>query len=227
MFNSLISPLILLGLGFALRRWKDAGMTFVLIWLGLMAVLGSILTLDAPGWPHLVGIVPAAALLAAVALDQILVIGKKIIGAHAGEFLTALIILFLAIVGWINWNQYYLAVKDNASVTTMIGRYIYSLPQDVTACSLLSGPPLSVRETYFLAWPHKLVDINPDAPDSDLNTCTGSSLVWVISPENAGRLDAVRARWPNGIVQKYSFPHYDYTLTFYLVGVVPPSFPTK
>ena len=223
MFNFLISPLILLGLGFALRRWKDAGMFFVLIWLGLMAMLGSILTLDATPWSHVVGIVPAAALLIAVAFDQILELGKKIFGAHASEFIAILIAIFLATVGYINWNQYYLAVKDNAAPPAMIGRYIYSLPTDVTACSLLSGPPLIVRETYFLAWPHKLVDIKPDAPDSDLDACGGSSLVWVISPENIGRLDAIRTRWPNGIVQTHTFPNTDYTLTFYLVGVVPPA----
>ena len=224
MFNSLVSPLILLGFGFALRRWKDAGMTFVLIWLGLMAVLGSILTLDAPFWPRLVGIVPAAALLAAIALDQIFELGKKTLGPHAGVLITALLALFLMVVGYTNWNQYYLAVKDNASATALVGRYIGSLPLDVTACGLLSGPPLTVRETYFLAWPHKLVDIQPDAPDSDLDTCTGPSLVWVISPENIDRLDTIRARWPDGIVQNYDFPHNDYTLTFYLVGVVPPIF---
>jgi hypothetical protein len=227
MFSSLVSPLILLGFGFALRRWKDAGMTFVLIWLGLIAVLGSILTLDAPSWPHLVGIIPAAALLAAVALDQIFELGKKIFGAHAVVFITAVVTIFLAISGYLNWNQYYSAVKDNAAIPVVIGRYINSLPVDVTACSLISGQPLTTRETYFLAWPHKLVDINPDAPDSDLENCTGSSIVWVISPENISRLDSIRTRWPNGIVQNYKFPHDDYTLTFYLVGVIPPTFPTK
>ena len=38
-----------------------------------------------------------------------------------------------------------------------------------------------------------IVDIKPDAPDSELDTCTGSSIVWVISPENIARLDAIRA----------------------------------
>ncbi len=65
------------------------------------------------------------------------------------------------------------------------------------------------------------MDIKPDAPDSD-PTADRIFLVWVISPENIGRLDAIRARWPNGIVQSHDFPGFDYTLTFYLVGVAPP-----
>jgi uncharacterized membrane protein YhaH (DUF805 family) len=225
MFNPLISPLILLGLGFSLRRWKDVGLAFILIWLTLMLVLGSIITLDAPSWPHLVGIVPPAAFLAAVVLNQILVLCKQNFGDLAAKLLTIAITILLATTGYINWNQYYSAVKENAAAPVVIGRYINSLPLDVTACSLLSGTPLNVRETLFLAWPHKLIDISPLSPDSELDICTGSSLVWVISPENIGRLDEIRSRWPNGMVQNYNFPHYDYPLTFYLVDVVPPTIP--
>jgi len=71
--------------------------------------------------------------------------------------------------------------------------------------------------TTFLIWPRELVDIAPDAPDSALDACAGSSLVWVVSPENIGRLDAIRTRWPDGIVNKIT--NHEYTLTFYLVGV--------
>jgi 4-amino-4-deoxy-L-arabinose transferase-like glycosyltransferase len=223
MFSSILSPLIILGLGFALRRWKDAGMTFILIWLGLTAVMGSVLTLDAPFWPRLVGIIPPAAFLAAVALEQILEVGKKIFGSKSVILITAIFTIFLATAGYQNWNQYYLAVKESGSPSTVTGRYIARLPLDVTACSIISGPPLNVRETYFLAWPHKLIDIAPDAPDSALDTCTGSSIVWVISPENISRLDAIRARWPNGIVQERYLAKFNYTLTFYLIGVVPPA----
>jgi hypothetical protein len=227
MFHALISPLILLGLAFALRRWKNAGMAFILIWLGIIVVMGSILTIDAPFWPRLVGIVPAAALLIAVALDQILEIAKNTLGNYAVVFVSGLMVILLVTVGYLNWNLYYQTVKSNAAAPAMVGRYIGRLPLNVTACSITSGPPLSVRETYFLAWPHKLVDIKPDAPDSDLDTCSGSSLVWVISPENIGRLDAIRARWPDGIVQKHEFVGFNYIMTFYLVGITPPESSTQ
>jgi 4-amino-4-deoxy-L-arabinose transferase-like glycosyltransferase len=223
MFSSLLSPLIFLGLGYSLRRWKEPGLTLVLIWLGLTMVLGSILTVDAPFWPRLVGVVPAAALLAALALDQMFELVGKILGSRASVLVTALVVILLITVGCLNWNQYYLTVKENAAPTVVTGRYINSLPADVTACSLLSGPPLIVRETYFLAWPRKLVDIKPDAPDTDLDSCTGSALVWVISPENISRLEAIRLRWPNGVVHRYTFPNSDYTMTFYLVGINPPA----
>lgn len=218
MFSSLVSPLIVLGLGSALRRWKDAGMTFMLIWLALLMVLGSILTIDPPFSPRLVGIIPAAAFLAAVALDQLLELGRKIFGAQAVVFLVALMAVFLGIVGYRNWNEYYQVVKDNGTPPTMAGRFISHLPLDVTACGIFNEFQFSTHgTTSFLLWPRRLVDIEPNAPDSDLEKCTGSSLVWVISPENVGRLDAIRARWPNGIVHELT--SHDYILTFYLVGV--------
>ncbi len=221
MFSSLISPLIALGLGFALRRWKDAGMAFMLIWLALMLVLGSVLTIDPPFGPRLVGIIPAAAFLAAVVLDQLFELGRKTFGAQAFTFVAALMAVFLVTVGYLNWNEYYQVVKDNATPPTVAGRYISRLPLDVTACGIFNEFKFSEHgTTTFMIWPRKLVDIEPDAPDADLEKCAGSSLVWAISPENIGRLDAIRSLWPNGIVQKLT--NHDYTLTFYLVGVEPP-----
>ncbi len=221
MFNSLLSPLILLGLGFAIRRWKQAGTAFVLIWLTMIMVLGSILTIDAPFWPRLVGIIPAAALLIAFVFEQTLELGKKVLGSYGTGLVVSFIVLFLVMVGSLDWNQYYRFVKESGSPSTLTGRYIGRLPEDVTACGI-TNPPLSVRETSFLAWPRKLVDIAPDAPDSELDKCAGSSIVWAISPEYIGRLDAIRARWPNGILDERFMPKFNYTMTFYLVGVQPP-----
>jgi hypothetical protein len=99
MFRSLVSPLILLGFGYALRRWKNAAMAFILIWLTVVMVLGSVLTIDAPFWPRLVGILPAAALLISIAFDQIIELGRRIFGSPGTAFISALIAVFLATVG--------------------------------------------------------------------------------------------------------------------------------
>jgi len=124
----------------------------------------------------------------------------------------------LAAVGFLNWNEYYSIVKDNGTPPSVAGRFINRLPLDVTACGMFNDFQFSSHgTTTFLIWPRELVDIAPDAPDSALDACAGSSLVWVVSPENIGRLDAIRTRWPDGIVNKIT--NHEYTLTFYLVGV--------
>jgi 4-amino-4-deoxy-L-arabinose transferase-like glycosyltransferase len=221
MFSSLISPLILLGLAFTVRRWKQIGIFLILSWLACMTIFGGILTVDAPAWPRLIGILPAAAILIAITLDQVIEFGGKFINSKVSSVITAFIILFLVIVGWQNWQLYYSTVKENASVPAFTGRYISHFPENVTACGLITGPQLSVRETLFLAWPHKIVDVSPASFEADLNYCTGSSIVWIISPENVGRLEAIQVRWPHGVLQKHTFPT-GYELTFYLVGVNPP-----
>lgn len=222
MFNSLLSPLIVLGFSSVLHRWKESGIFLALSWLGLTATLGSILTHDAPFWPRIVGIILVAALLAALAIEQIIEYVKKTYSVPVMQFAIVMITATLAVSGYMNWDQYYKFAKNNGTAPAIIGRYINSLPEDITACSLLSGPPLAVRETSFFAWPRTLVDIPPDAPDSELEKCIGKSLVWVISPENIGRLDVIRTKWPDGIIQTYEFPYYEYPITFYLVGVSPP-----
>ncbi|MCA2002327.1 MAG: glycosyltransferase family 39 protein, partial [Chloroflexi bacterium] len=226
MFNSIVSPLIALGLAAALRRWKNAGAAFVLVWLAIIFALGSVLTIDAPFWPRLVGIVPAAAFLIAVALEQIRELVVRLFGVRYAGLTAALIALFIAFSGYNTWNAYYLFVKNSASPSTLTGRYISMLPPEVVACGI-TDPPLKVRETSFLAWPHKLVDISPDAPDSDLEKCGGDSIVWAISPQYIDRLDAVRARWPQGILDQRYMERFDYTMTFYLVNVEPPQFERK
>ncbi len=126
-------------------------MAFVLIWLGSIAVLGGILTLDAPFWPRLIGIVPAAALLAAVALDQILELGRKVFGRHAVVFISALIAILLAVVGYLNWNQYYSAVKENASAQVVTGRSLTASRRTLPRVACLVGLRLLFVKHIF--WP--------------------------------------------------------------------------
>lgn len=74
-----------------------------------------------------------------------------------------------------------------------------------------------MRETYFLAWPRQVVDLPPDVPDAMLGTCPGLPFVWVLSYNHVDRLDALRARWPGGIVEEHREPDGDLVFTSYLV----------
>jgi 4-amino-4-deoxy-L-arabinose transferase-like glycosyltransferase len=221
MFSPLISPLIILGLGAAIRRWKEPGHYLAIIWLGLMVVMGSILTIDSPFWPRMVGIVPIVAFLIALALDQFIELGNEFFHKSIPNLKTGLVVILLFIVGLTSWNQYYAYAQSNGAPMAIIGRYLSNMPLNITACGLFDGPPLlSVRETYFQAWPRTIIDIKTDGPDSDLTACTGSALVWVISPEHKDRLQSIRALWPGGIEQEYAVN--DYVITYYLVDVPAP-----
>lgn len=218
MFSSLVSPLIALGFGFSLRRWKDAGLAFILIWLCLLLTLGGILTIDTPFTPRLVGLIPAAAFLAALVLEQLLEVVERISGATAVRPFSVFISIFMIVVGWRNWNEYHSIMRDNGTPPTIAGRFISQLPMDITACGIFNEFRFDDHATVtFMVWPRKIVYIPADAPDSALEECGDSPLVWAISPENTSRLDAIRSRWPQGIL--HTETRQDYTVTFYLVGL--------
>ena len=223
MFNAFLSPLIVLGIGSALRRKRDAGVVFIFIWIGLMMVLGSIFTVDAPFWPRLVGIIPAGAILAALAIDQIL--NFRIISTRKiyKKMTPLFFVCFFVYVGWVNWVSYYKSVEMNATGPVFLGRYIQHLPEDVTVCGFLVDPPLNVREIIFLTWPRKLVDFAPDTPNEDLYNCNGSSLVWILLPEDADRLEDIYQYWPKGKLIKFESPQNFFTYIFYLTGDNPPA----
>jgi 4-amino-4-deoxy-L-arabinose transferase-like glycosyltransferase len=217
MFSPLVSPLIVLGLGYGLRRWRSPGVVLMLAWLLLVMVVGSALTVDAPFWPRLVSIVLPAALLAALALDQLWSLADKLKGCWTTWVTCAAVSLLLIQVGWQTWSLYYAAVRDNARPRARIGRFLSSLPPQIAACSFLDPYELEVREIQFLAWPRKLVDLPSDAPDDAMVTCPGPPFAWILTPNHLDRLDALRMRWPDGVVEEHYEPNGTYVFTSFLV----------
>ena len=218
MFNSFISPLLVLGLGYGLLRWRKLGMVLVLSSFGLILVLGGIMTANAPTWSRLVGIMPLAALLIAVPLDQ----GWDILTRLKGESFVSMLVVgvsaFLIVVGVKEWNLYYDAARDYARPVVRVGRYLNTLPPKVAACGMLDSYALDWAEVKFMAWPRPLLDVSPDTPDTQLDACPGPPFVWVLSPQYANRLDAVQARWPGGVVEEHYEPNGTYVFTSYLVA---------
>lgn len=227
MFSSLLSPLVVLGFAYGLRRWRHPGLGLNLILLALIVIVGSALTGDAPFWPRLVGVLPAAALLAALVLDRLWALGEHLLreqGVRRGGLFVGLAILgFLAVAGRQNWLEYYAAVHNNARAQAFIGRYLYRLPPEVAACAFSEPYALSVRETYFLAWPRQVVDLPPDAPDEAVDLCPGPPFVWILTPNHRHRLDGLRARWPEGQLEDHFYGNGGLAFTSYLVTTGTPT----
>jgi len=87
----------------------------------------------------------------------------------------------------------------------------------VAACGMLDSYALEWAEVKFMAWPRPLLDVSPDAPDTQLDACPGPPFVWVLSPKYANRLDAVQARWPGGVIEEHYEPNGTHVFTSYLV----------
>ncbi len=228
MFSSPVSPLIALGFGFAVRRWRSPGAALALIFYVLNLFIGSILTGDAPFWPRLVGMMFAGAWFAGLALDRLWAVFSQLRlrrtevtvaprpAAHV--ILAGLAAIFLTVVGWQDWRLYVETVKTAARPQTVIGRYLRDLPSTVAACDFADTYALQVRETAFLAWPRPLIDLPGDAPNGLIESCPGPPFVWIVYPDQPARLDALRARWPDGVLEDHRLPNGQVLFTSYLVS---------
>jgi hypothetical protein len=204
MFSAALSPLVLLGVGYSLRRWRRPGPGFALIWLFAILITGSILTNNAPFWPRLIGVLPVAALMAGISIYASLralhldgPLDSLWRPSPVAVTFLALALLF-SLIGQRNWDDYFRFVGNNARAQASIGRYLDALPDDFVACSFSQPYSLNERETAFLAWPHRLVDMAPDAADSALNACPGPNRVWILAPRDNSQLARVQLRWPDG-----------------------------
>jgi len=204
MFSAALSPLVLLGIGYSLRRWRNPGLGFALIWLFAIMITGSVLTNNAPFWPRLVGILPVAALMVGVTMQATLraLSLDRAIPSFWEPAPTAVAMLALALafmlIGQHNWADYDQFTDNNARAQARIGRYLDALPDDLTACSLSQPYRLNKRETAFLAWPHRLVDLPPDSAGAALLACPGQERVWILDATDNSQLARVQLQWPDG-----------------------------
>jgi len=78
-----------LGLAYALPRWREPRFGLLLLWLVLTIFIGGVLTIESPFTPRLIGVMPVPFMLAAVALEQIYVRVRAALGAPASAGLMA------------------------------------------------------------------------------------------------------------------------------------------
>jgi hypothetical protein len=204
MLDPFTAPLFVLGMGVALRRWRQPGHALTVIWLLLVLVVGSVLTNNAPFWPRLVGILPPAALLVALAVERVWALVEKLWGETASALVALLLVVGLIFVGLYSWQVYYRAVDDNARPRARIGRYLYGLDPDVNGCMITDPFELSVREIAFLAYPRKTYDLPPDAHGAALDGCPGPRRVFILTTNHLDLLPELEDRYPGGIAQEHS-----------------------
>jgi hypothetical protein len=206
MFVSALAVFFVLGLGYCLRSWRHPGAVLISIWIVFTLLVGSALTVDAPFWPRLVGVLPAAALAAALAIDRLWVLLEDVAKADLRPGVTAgatlAVGLLLAVAGLDGWQRYLGAVETYVKPQAQLGRYLASLPADVAACSLGGSLGVRLRETAFLAWPRPLVDL-PAGRGPDLRACPGPPQVWVVDVRTEGLLPVLQAEWPRGVVVQH------------------------
>lgn len=215
------SVLIVLGVSWALFRWRDARFTLLSIWFWTSIIAGGVLTDEAPDLPRIVGILGVMPLFIAVVLDhlcgqfQLLVSSKQALkamrwaGPASGAALLAGATAVAAAGNWQAYTGTYMSAGDN-QIVSLQAQYVSK-----------RGPSFFYYDlgAYFpdvtLYWGHgDNRFINPAAHGedvSDLSTAlpvadngpTGQQdaifLVWTFSPKYTTLLHTLRQFYPHGI----------------------------
>lgn len=179
----LTAALLVIGLGYCLLRLKDSRFFSLIAWILLTLVLGGIITYDPPFWPHLNIMLPAVAIISALAADRIIEAFSTEMGRLGRVTLVGITVVAISLTGYLNWQAYYGYVKDNAGPRIRMARYIDGLPRDyhvhlvsdihdwseysfqffnrsvsgtdATADGLISSPPALDRPLLFVLYDHQ------------------------------------------------------------------------
>ena len=125
------AALIILGIAWALWRWRDSRMAMLSMWFWSTVIVGGVLTIDAPYMARLVGVIPVTAIFAALPLNKLSAefvnllgqFGRRVTMARVGQAVSATVLV--AILAWLfgqNTFDYYTRYTANWPFTEVTGQ---------------------------------------------------------------------------------------------------------
>jgi hypothetical protein len=205
MFNSLVSPVLLLGFGMSLYRWRKPEYLFLISSFAFILVTGSVLTDNAPTWCRLVGIIPLAALLIALVLDELVNLFERLSLKPLVPLLLVGMAVFLWQLGALDWKIYLMEVgnEDMIRPEVLVARYLDTLPDEYTACGITNDYLITQEEIRFMGWPRAIIAVPAETVELTPDICPGENVVWILDSINEHRLAELQAQWPGGTVLNY------------------------
>jgi hypothetical protein len=205
MLSPFLAPLAALGLAACLARLRSPGSALLAGWWVLVVLGASTFTSDAPFWPRLVVVLPAAALLVAVGYDRALDALAALRTAPRIEGRARLLAAapLLAAVAAVNWSWYVTRARAHVDVAEWLGRQIAREPS-VPFCMVPGLLSFREEEIRFLAPRHDLREVAAE----DLAACVAERRVIVVYPhEHPAVLEAVRALEPGAREVAHDLPN--------------------
>lgn len=224
MLDFVTSVLLVLGVGYSLFRWKDSRHFFLLSWLFLTLVTGSMLTIGAPHSARTTGVIPALCIEAAIFLDAAWEALRRALPKPGEQFTGVVVVAALAIVSCLNLDVYFNKyMRDRgtwytfAGSVAQTGEYIRSLDPDVRVHFLSTlGVNCSGRGLQFLSGGF-------DGQDFwDLSTLLpareepGAGIVYIL-PDSAV-VPLLRYFYPDGSLKRFRDPLGSPTFVTYEVS---------
>jgi hypothetical protein len=205
LLDSVTAPLLVLGIGFLMRSLNRSLARLLLSWFGIVLIVGGVLTVNAPFWPGLLPLLPAAGLITALALDR----GQTSLSECLGDWVRSSI--GIAIVGGLllvsvhNWLNYHDFASANGNPSSYVGRLIRQLPPDRVPVLLVSDQPEAARSNdgivqYLLGGPFNHRQILEILPDSLPEELPPHSTI-ILHPADRDVLPQLERAYPGGVTE--------------------------
>ncbi len=218
MVDVLTAALLVLGVGWCLARLRNPKSFTLLVWLTSVLVLGGVLTNDPPFWPHLIVVLPAVAVLGALAAERAWNGLARPMGRVGQWGIGALLVVALVYTGMHNWQAYYEQMRDNAGERVRIIRYVNSLPEGYQVRLVTTSIGWRDREFEFLARGVAGQDLAPDQLRSDPQPCRDAPIVFILTHNYVDLDPLLQARCPGGQSQQHIEPNGWLSFVSYRLG---------
>lgn len=202
MLDSLIAPLLLLGIGYLLLNMDRAQSWMLISWLAAVTVLGGVLVTNSPYWPRLLPALPVAGLICALAVDRTRATLIRAGAQWFGQFSIFVVIGLLVLAGSHNWVEWYEAQTVYGDPESYAGRAIRSLPAERTAVLIDTGDnrraQWSDRTVQFLAGgPYARREATIHTDNWPANLPPQSSVI--LQPDDQALAAELQSRYPGGV----------------------------
>jgi hypothetical protein len=219
------AALIVLGIAWALWRWRDTRMALLTIWFWSTVLVGGALTIDAPYMARLIGIIPVMAVFAATPLNKlaaefVVVLGrrgKSRLGAYTGQFLSATgLAALLGFLTWQNYSDYYLRYLAAHPFRAGTGQ-AYFVRQMNAAVAAEHRPPPKYYSlgAHYMYWGYGVnrflnrgttgQDMANPSDELPIVDDREGDVVFMIWPNNDHYLPILKAYYPDGIESPFRY----------------------
>lgn len=200
------AALLILGLGVALARWREVGLITLPFWLLVMALPG-ILTLpgEAPHSLRTIGMIPAVAVVVALALDAIWTAGRSAPWSVVRGGTPVIVAGLLAVIAFQNIDAYFGDQVSDPAVyasfttdQTLIGRDMKD--QQARGYTLFTSRQFLYGRTLSVAGNNPTYDAirAPAGIPIDVSGITRGAAIY-LEPREGSVFDLLRVYYPGGV----------------------------
>lgn len=194
----------LLGLGYALRRWRTALAAFLLAWFAV-GIQGSLLSRDPPQVHHLIGMITVPAAFAAIGFD---VLRARLAATWPGGARVISGIALLA-CGVLGIREYFIGYARNWPIREITGIARAMRQYGTTHDLVLVTLPMMVERNgtfRFIAYGIRATDQLVKLPAKPWFKPTERDVVFVVDGRMPGALDRLQTWYPHGRLQEQFAP---------------------